>query len=170
MPRVHVVANRTAESPELLDALKSRAAKGDDPEFLLVVPASGHGLQKAADPDAARKESGEHLDHASQTFLTEGLRVETHLGDPDPLAAVQDAVNFGSFDEVIVSTLRGRSFEEKALAARALEREVLPLFESGTLEVPVADTFGLEDAAAAYSRFEAGAKCGKIVLLMGDGA
>jgi len=109
MPRVLVVANRTAESPELLDALKSRAAKGDDPEFLLVVPASGHGLQKAADPDAARKESGEHLDHASQTFLTEGLRVETHLGDPDPLAAVQDAVNFGSFDEVIVSTLPARA-------------------------------------------------------------
>jgi len=68
------------------------------------------------------------------------------------------------------STLRARSFEEKALAARALEREVLPLFESGTLEVPVADTFGLEDAAAAYSRFEAGAKHGKIVLLIGDGA
>ena len=64
------------------------------------------------------------------------------------------------------STLRGRPFEEKALAARALEREVLPLFESGALEVPVADTFPLDDAAAAYSRFEAGGKLGKIVLLM----
>ena len=64
------------------------------------------------------------------------------------------------------STLRGRPFEEKALAARALEREVLPLFESGALEVPLADTFPLDDAAAAYSRFEAGGKLGKIVLLM----
>ena len=64
------------------------------------------------------------------------------------------------------STLRGRPVEEKALAARALEREVLPLFESGALEVPVADTFPLDDAAAAYSRFEAGGKLGKIVLLM----
>jgi len=109
MARVLVVANRTAESPELLEALKARAAKGDDPEFLLVVPASGHGIQKAADPDAARKASGGHLDNAAQKFLSEGLKVETQLGDGDPLAAVQDAVNFGTFDEVIVSTLPHRT-------------------------------------------------------------
>ena len=109
MARILVVANRTAESPELLEALKARAAKGDSPEFLLVVPASGHGLEKAADPDAARKHSGEHLDHATQTFLSEGLKVETQLGDGDPVAAVQDAVNFGEFDEVIVSTLPARA-------------------------------------------------------------
>src|SRR5206468_4603387 len=54
MARILVVANRTAESPELLEALKTRAAQGDDPEFLLVVPAGGKGIQKAADPDAAR--------------------------------------------------------------------------------------------------------------------
>jgi putative PIG3 family NAD(P)H quinone oxidoreductase len=62
------------------------------------------------------------------------------------------------------STLRPRSFEEKALCARRLEREVLPLFEGGQLQVPVADTFALGDAAAAYERFEAGGKLGKIVL------
>lgn len=109
MARILVVANRTAESPELLEALKARAAQDDDPEFLLVVPAAGHGIQKAADPDAARAESGVHLDHATQKFLAEGLKVETHLGDSDPVAAVQDAVNFGSFDEVIVSTLPARA-------------------------------------------------------------
>jgi NADPH:quinone reductase-like Zn-dependent oxidoreductase len=64
------------------------------------------------------------------------------------------------------STLRARSLEEKALAARGLEREVLPLFESGALQVPVAETFPLEDAAAAYERFAAGGKLGKIVLEM----
>ena len=109
MARVLVVANRTAESPELLEALKARAAKGDSPEFLLVVPASGHGIPKAADPDAARQASGEHLDHATEKFVSEGLKVETQLGDSDPLAAVQDAVNFGEFDEVIVSTLPVRA-------------------------------------------------------------
>ncbi len=62
------------------------------------------------------------------------------------------------------STLRARPLEEKALAARALEREVLPLFESGALRVPVAETFPLEEAAAAYERFAAGGKLGKIVL------
>ena len=62
------------------------------------------------------------------------------------------------------STLRARPLEEKALAARGLEREVLPLFESGALRVPVAETFPLEDAADAYERFAAGGKLGKIVL------
>jgi NADPH2:quinone reductase len=62
------------------------------------------------------------------------------------------------------STLRARSLEEKALAARGLEREVLPLFESGALRVPVAETFSLADAAAAYERFAAGGKLGKIVI------
>ncbi len=64
------------------------------------------------------------------------------------------------------STLRARPLEEKALAARLLEREVLPLFEAGELRVPVAETFALDDAAAAYDRFAAGGKCGKIVLTL----
>ncbi len=62
------------------------------------------------------------------------------------------------------STLRARPLEEKALAARALEREVLPLFETGAVRVPVAHTYPLAEAAAAYDRFAAGGKLGKIVL------
>jgi NADPH:quinone reductase len=62
------------------------------------------------------------------------------------------------------STLRARPLEEKALAARHLEREVLPLFEAGRLSVPVAATFTLEQTAAAYDRFAAGGKLGKIVI------
>jgi NADPH:quinone reductase len=64
------------------------------------------------------------------------------------------------------STLRARPLEEKALVARDVEREALPLFESGALRVPVAETFPLEDAAAAYERFAAGGKLGKIVLTL----
>ncbi len=64
------------------------------------------------------------------------------------------------------STLRARPLEEKALAARLLEREVLPLFDTGALTVPVAETFPLDEAAAAYDRFAAGGKLGKIVLEM----
>jgi NADPH2:quinone reductase len=63
------------------------------------------------------------------------------------------------------STLRARPLEEKALAARRLEREVLPLFETGALTVPIAETFPLSDAAAAYDRFAAGGKLGKIVIM-----
>lgn len=62
------------------------------------------------------------------------------------------------------SMLRARPLEEKALTARKMERSVLPLFESGTIKVPIAATYGLKDAAEAYERFAAGGKLGKIVL------
>ena len=65
------------------------------------------------------------------------------------------------------STLRARPLEEKALAARRLEREALPLFASGALTVPVAATFPLAAAADAYDAFAAGGKLGKIVLVVG---
>ncbi|HEU0019352.1 MAG TPA: zinc-binding dehydrogenase [Thermoleophilaceae bacterium] len=62
------------------------------------------------------------------------------------------------------STLRARPLEQKALAMRRVEAEVLPLFESGALTVPVAATFPLAEAEAAYERFTAGGKLGKVVL------
>jgi NADPH:quinone reductase len=62
------------------------------------------------------------------------------------------------------STLRPRPLEEKAIAARGVERHVVPLVESGAVRVPVAETFPLEEVAAAYDRFAAGGKLGKIVL------
>ena len=62
------------------------------------------------------------------------------------------------------STLRARSLEDKATAARLVERCVLPGFVSGDLSVPVAGTFPLDEAAAAYERFAQGGKLGKIVL------
>jgi NADPH2:quinone reductase len=64
------------------------------------------------------------------------------------------------------STLRARSLEDKALAARAVERCVLPGFASGDLSVPVTASFPLDEVASAYERFQAGAKLGKIVLEM----
>ena len=64
------------------------------------------------------------------------------------------------------STLRARPLEEKAATARAMEREVLPLFAAGRLSVPIAATFGLDEAEDAYARFAAGGKLGKIVLAL----
>jgi NADPH2:quinone reductase len=63
------------------------------------------------------------------------------------------------------STLRARSLEEKAVAARLVERHVLPLFDRGELTVPIADTFTLDQVSEAYDRFAAGGKLGKIVIL-----
>jgi NADPH:quinone reductase-like Zn-dependent oxidoreductase len=62
------------------------------------------------------------------------------------------------------STLRARSHADKALVARAVERHVVPLLEAGRVRVPVVEHLPLSEAAAAYERFSAGGKLGKIVL------
>jgi NADPH:quinone reductase len=62
------------------------------------------------------------------------------------------------------STLRARPLEAKAATARAVERSVLPALAAGEIHVPVAATFPLADVQAAYDRFAAGGKFGKVVL------
>jgi len=66
---------------------------------------------------------------------------------------------------IMASTLRTRPLEQKADAARRVEASVLPLLDAGLIELPVLATFAMSDAAAAYERFAAGGKLGKIVLL-----
>jgi putative PIG3 family NAD(P)H quinone oxidoreductase len=63
------------------------------------------------------------------------------------------------------STLRARPLEQKADAARRVERHVLPLVAARQVRVPVADAFPLQDAETAYERFAAGGKLGKVMLL-----
>jgi NADPH:quinone reductase len=63
------------------------------------------------------------------------------------------------------STLRTRPPEDKARAARAVERHVLPHFAAGRIEVPIHESFPLAEAADAYDHFAAGNKFGKIVLV-----
>lgn len=72
----------------------------------------------------------------------------------------------GKRGSIFGSMLRARPLEEKAATARAMERSVLPLLQSGAVRVAVAETYSLDDVAAAYERFAAGGKLGKIVLLM----
>jgi nucleotide-binding universal stress UspA family protein len=102
--RVLVVANRTAESDELRSALRIRAQEGPA-TFTLLVPATPHGVAWAADMHSGAPEAEEHLQRAVEGLRAEGLEVEGKLGDPDPVAAVQDEVNFESYDDVVVSTL-----------------------------------------------------------------
>ena len=67
--------------------------------------------------------------------------------------------------KIMGSTLRARSNAEKACVAAGVTSDLLPALGDGTLSVPVEATFALADAAAAYERFDAGAKFGKIVLI-----
>ncbi len=64
------------------------------------------------------------------------------------------------------STLRARAVEDKAAIARAVERNVLPLLESGRVKPPIDSTFPLSQANAAHARMESGKHIGKIVLTL----
>ena len=103
--KVLVVANRTAESPELLEALKRRADEGAC-VFTLLVPSTPHGLAWAADTHAGEGEAEDHRQAFVDELRGEGLDVsDAKVGDADPLAAIQDECNFAEYDELIVSTL-----------------------------------------------------------------
>src|ERR1039457_1228048 len=105
--RVLVVAHRTAATQPLLDAVRERARRGPS-TFTLVVPNAAHGLHKVIDPeDQGAGEARAVIDQALPLLSgAAGAPVEGIVGDPDPGAAVQDAINLHGFDEVIVSTLR----------------------------------------------------------------
>lgn len=94
---------------------------------------------------------------------TEGRIVVIGIG-AGAKAELNLAVLMAKRGRIMAATLRARPLEQKAATARAMEREVLPWFASGDLSVPVAQTFALDDVAAAYDQFAAGGKLGKIIL------
>ncbi|HEX2412245.1 MAG TPA: hypothetical protein VHJ39_13835 [Solirubrobacteraceae bacterium] len=107
--RVLVVANKTAATPGLIEAVRERAARGPS-EFTLLVPNATHGLHKLVDPeDQAQTEAETTIELAIPPLeQAAGAPVDAMVGVPEPLAAIQDAVNLHGFDEVIISTLPTR--------------------------------------------------------------
>lgn len=108
--RVLVVAHRTAATPALQTAVRERAARGPA-TFALLVPATGHGLHRVMDPHV----EGDGAARAVIADALPGLEVAAGgpvsgiVGDPDPLAAIQDAITLhGPFDELLISTLPRR--------------------------------------------------------------
>ena len=100
-----------------------------------------------------------------QALSTGGRIAVVGVAGTGPKTEINLLALMGKRARIHGSTLRARPLEEKAIAMRLVEKEVLPLFERGELTVPVAATFPLDEAQAAYERFEAGGKLGKIVLL-----
>jgi hypothetical protein len=107
--RILVVANRTAATPALIDAVKERAARGRA-QFTLLVPNTPHGLHRLVDPEDQSSSEAEQTLELAVPLLERaaGSHVEGIVGDPEPLAAIQDAINVHGFDEIIISTLPSR--------------------------------------------------------------
>ena len=107
--RVLVVANRTAATPALLEAVRDRAARGPC-RFALLIPNTAHGLHRVVDPEDQAQTEAEATLELAVPLLEEaaGSPVDGLIGVSDPLDAIQDAVNLHGFDEIIISTLPKR--------------------------------------------------------------
>jgi hypothetical protein len=107
--RVLIVAAKTAATPALIEAVRQRAARGPC-AFTLLVPNPTHGLHTVVDPEDQTTGEAETIIELAQPLLEQaaGSKMETLVGDPRPLDAVQDAVNLHDFDEIILSTLPAR--------------------------------------------------------------
>jgi NADPH:quinone reductase len=106
-----------------------------------------------------------NLEDNLKALATGGRIAVIGVGGTGPVAEINLLAVMQKRARIHGSTLRARPLEEKAIAMRLVEKEVLPLLAAGQLTVPVAATFGLDEVQQAYDRFAAGGKLGKIVLL-----
>jgi hypothetical protein len=95
--RVLVVANRTAATPRLLEALRRRARESPC-EFALLIP------------DVTDRKAADWTLETALRLMQQALggKVEGLVGGPDPFESVEAAVRRDSFDEIIISTLPRR--------------------------------------------------------------
>jgi NADPH:quinone reductase-like Zn-dependent oxidoreductase len=150
------IVTATVRNPELRDQVKELGAdRVIDPE----------GFEDHGPYDVILELVGaSNMPGNFKSINTDGRIVVIGVGGGGFKAEVNLLALMGKRAVLRGSTLRARPMEEKALTARAVERNVLPHIASGEITVPIADTFSLEDVAAAYDRFKAGGKFGKIVL------
>jgi hypothetical protein len=96
--RVLVVANRTAATHRLLEAVRRRANEGPC-EFTLLVP------------DVTDRKAADWTLETALRLMRQPARgkVDGLVGGPDPFESVQEPVRHGRFDEIIISTLPRRA-------------------------------------------------------------
>jgi hypothetical protein len=91
-----VVANLTATSGELLEALVHRAAR-DPVMFTVLVPATRFG--------GGRSNAHEQLAEAIRLLGELGLEADRQVADTDPMVAIAEAWDPLRYDEITLSTL-----------------------------------------------------------------
>jgi hypothetical protein len=134
--RVLIVARRTADSPQLLEAVARRAREGPC-NFTLLVPAFPNGLQRVGDPIDRGQRAAEQRIRSAVPLLSRaaGTEVVAVIGVHEPFAAARDALRLMGFDEVIVSMLPAGS-------SRWLQIELPARIRA--LGVPVTEVIGAD--------------------------
>jgi hypothetical protein len=106
--RVLIVADRTVDPAPVVDALRERA-ETQRLEATVMVPASLHGLEWAGDPRATIPAADLHAALLHVALLNAGVEsCEAMVGDPDPHAAIDDALRTQRFDEVLINVPSSR--------------------------------------------------------------
>ena len=147
----------TVRNPELRPQVAALGAKAIDPADMLAHGPYNVVLELVGAPNMALNlDSLAVGGRISVIGVGGGARAELNL----LTLMVKRARIYGS-------TLRARPLEAKAEVTRRVEAHVLPLFAAGRLDVPIAATYPLDAVAEAYDRFAAGAKFGKVVILVG---
>ncbi len=103
MKRILVVANETVAGKPLIDAVKARAG-GDQVDVHVICPQNQpkHGYVIY---DSMVREAAENRLEMTLALLREaGIEAQGEVMDPDPYAAVMDALGEADYDEIIVST------------------------------------------------------------------
>ena len=128
--RLLVVATAPVEESVLRDRVRSHTGSADA-EVRIVAPASDLSPLQwlATDEDEARGEAAEIARSAGRAVGEEAGEVETEVGDPDPVQAIEDALRKFPAEEVIVVTRPGdeAGWLEKDSAAAASERFGVPV-------------------------------------------
>jgi hypothetical protein len=105
---VVVLLDRPGATPNLIGAVRRRAAAGGKASFHVVVPKGEHHYRHlASDPEEASRRVLEDT-RAKIRHVADG-EVTGEVGDPVPLTALQDAVNRLRASELIISTVPSRA-------------------------------------------------------------
>jgi nucleotide-binding universal stress UspA family protein len=127
--RLLVVATAPVEDAVLRARVREHA--GPNAEVRVVAPASDLSPLEwlATDEDEARGEAADIARSAERAVQSEAGRVETEVGDSDPVQAIEDALRQFPADEVIVVTRADdeAGWLEKDSAAAASERFGVPV-------------------------------------------
>jgi hypothetical protein len=127
--RLLVVVTAPVDEAVLRDRVRDHA--GPDAEVRVVAPASDLSPLQwlATDEDEARGEAADIARSTERAVQSEAGRVETEVGDSDPVQAIEDALRQFSADEVIVVTRKGddAGWLEKDSAEEASERFGVPI-------------------------------------------
>jgi hypothetical protein len=143
---VLVVASVTADSPQLVEALRARQEAQGALRVTLVLPCGGPGL-------GSREAAGKRLEEVLESWRAGGLEdVHGVVGDQQPTVAVLEVWDPLAHDEIIVSTLAGQSskwlrWDVPHRIAQATDAHVTHVVATPPAEAPRAEPVARKEPA-----------------------